>query len=189
MNLRDLIQQGRRADVHENNEQLLDSTAFWRNTCKKLQKAEQQLRAKILVLEQKLETVPDTSSQTTQSTDTSQWKRKRENPPATTRGGGRAAKKAKTTEAIAVFHEEVELWMGREGDGMGRGLRKNAMVKRGMSRGLSKKGMGPSFVETGMEGSWVAQERGEGWTCAKGRWGVCVKLTEGCLKEGIRVGC
>ena len=95
--LREYIRKGRRADVYGNDEEFLDSVAFWRNAYEKSQEVEQQLRAKILVLEQRLET-----GQTAQSTGTSQRKRKRKSPTTGTRPRGRATKKAKTTNATAV---------------------------------------------------------------------------------------
>ena len=100
--LRDFIRSGRRADVHENDEQFLDSIAFWRNAYEKSQEVEQHLRAKILVLEQRLERISGTSDQTTQSTRASQQKRKRVNSATKTGSGGRATKKVKSTEATAV---------------------------------------------------------------------------------------
>ena len=100
--LRGFIRKGRRADVHGNDEQFLDSVAFWRNAYEKSQEVEQQLRARIQGLEQRLETISGTSGQTTLSTDTSQRKRKRKNPTVETRSGGRATKMAKTTKATAV---------------------------------------------------------------------------------------
>ena len=106
LTLRDYLREGRRADVHGNDEQFLDSVAFWRDAHQKLQEksqeVEQQLRAKIRVLEQRLETISGTSGQTTQSTGTSQRKRKRENSPSKTRSGRRATKLVKTTEATAA---------------------------------------------------------------------------------------
>ncbi|KAL8795083.1 MAG: hypothetical protein Q9195_002380 [Heterodermia aff. obscurata] len=100
--LRDFIQKGRRADVHENDEQFLDSIAFWRNAYEKSQDVEQQLRAKILILEQRSETISRTPGQATLSTGTSQQKRKRENSTTRTTSGGRATKRVKSIRATAV---------------------------------------------------------------------------------------
>ena len=102
VNLRGFIQKGRRGDLHGNDGQFLDSVAFWRNACEKSQEVEQQLRAKIIVLERKLEIATSASSQSAQSIGTSQRKRKRENPTTKTRSGGRATKRAKTPEAPAI---------------------------------------------------------------------------------------
>lgn len=95
LTLRDFIRKGRPADEHGNDEKFLDSIAFWRSAYEKSQ-------AKILVLEQRLETITGTSGQTTQSTGTSQRKRKRKSPTPGTKPSGRATKKAKTTNTTAV---------------------------------------------------------------------------------------
>ena len=116
--LREYIRKGRRADVHGSDEEFLDSIALWQNLYDKSQEVGQQLRAKIDVLEQRLETITDASGQTTQSTDTSQKKSKRKNPATATSSSGQATKKAKTTNVTAVpqFHAVQPALLGHGSD-------------------------------------------------------------------------
>ena len=112
--LREFIREGRRADVHGNDEKTFDACAYWRNMHEKSQEVEQQvraenlvLRAEILVLEQKLESSSGTSGQMTQSTGTPQPKRKRGDSATKTETRDRPVKKAKSTEAISVSQSNV----------------------------------------------------------------------------------
>ena len=100
--LRDYVREGLRADVHETDEQFLDTAAYWRNEYEKSREAEQQLRAQIRVLEQRLKSISSTLGEKTQSTGTSQRKRKRDDSTSKTRSGRRQTKLVKTTKATAA---------------------------------------------------------------------------------------
>ena len=80
-------------------EQFLDTVAYWRDAYRKSQQVENQLRAQILTLEQKLEPHCLTIGQTTPNTANSQ--RKRKWPAATTAEPltGSTMKRAKAAHA------------------------------------------------------------------------------------------
>ena len=99
LNLRSFIQSGRRPDISNNGEQYLNSAAFWHNAYDKTREVELQLRARIVDLEQRLETASGTSAQATPVIVTSQSMGKRRRP---TKPGGRAKKKLKTSTTAAT---------------------------------------------------------------------------------------
>ena len=122
LNLREFIQEGRRPDVAE---QYLDSVSFWQNAYEKSQDVEQQLRVRILDLEQRLELSGGVGAPVTQSTAASQQKRKRGRPIGTKESGAKATKKRKTASTagtstnsnVQPFLLEYDVDLSEDADG------------------------------------------------------------------------